>query len=310
MQAVICTKYGPPEVLQLQELPKPSPKDNEILIRIHATTVHAGDVRIRSFNVPGSVWQQLAARLYLGWSRPKKPVLGMELAGRVEAVGSDVTRFKAGDDVFGSTLWAGFGAYAEYKCLPEDTRVALMPANLSYEEAAPIPNGGLTALCVLRLAAIEPGQSVLIYGASGSVGTFAVQIAREMGATVTGVCSTGNLEMVRGLGAEHVIDYTQEDATSGETVYDVVFDAVGKLPPAQAQRAVREDGVYLNANTSSDQCDILPDDLDTLRAWAEAGTLRAAIDRRYPLTEIVEAHRYVELGHKKGNVVVSVGDGG
>ncbi len=307
MQAVICTKYGPPEVLQLQELPKPEPADNEILVRIHATTVHTGDVRIRSLNVPGPAWQRFAARLYLGFSRPKQPVLGMDLAGRVEAVGSDVTRFKPGDDVFASTLWAGFGAYAEYKCLPEDTKVALMPATLSYEEAAPIPSGGLTALCVLRLAAIEPGHAVLVYGASGSVGSFAVQIAREMGAAVTGVCSTGNVAMVEALGAERVIDYTREDVTAGGAVYDVVFDAVGKLPEERAEQLVREGGVYLNVNTSSDQCDILPDDLDTLRQWAEAGTLRAAIDRRYPLREIVEAHRYVELGHKKGNVVVVVG---
>lgn len=311
MRAVVCTAYGPPEVLQLEEVPKPVPRDNEILVRVHATTVHAGDVRIRSFNIPGPAWQRLIGRLYLGWSRPKQPILGMDLAGEVEVVGQNVERFQPGDRVFGSTLWAGFGAYAEYKSLPENTKVTRMPADLSYEEAAPIPSGGLTALCVLRLAEIEPGQKMLIYGASGSVGSFAVQLAREMGAEVTAVCSTSNLDWVRDLGAAHVIDYTREDFTAAGESYDAIFDAVGKLEPEYGQRALAQGGTYLNVNTSSDQCEINNDDLDFLRDLAEAGKLRAAIDRIYPLEEIVEAHRYVEQGHKKGNVVITVaGDAG
>jgi NADPH:quinone reductase-like Zn-dependent oxidoreductase len=306
MRAVVCTRYGPPEVLELKEVDKPAPKKDEILVKIRATTVHVGDTRIRSFDIPGPSWQRLVARLYLGIRGPRKAILGMDLAGEVEAVGVSAERFKPGDQVFASTTLTGFGAYAEYTCIPEDSTVALKPANLTFEEAAPIPSGGLTALCVLRQADIQPGQSVLIYGASGSVGTFAVQLARHFGAQVTGVCSTANLEMVRSIGAGAVIDYTRQDFTTNERRYDVVFDAVDKLAGEHGREALETGGVYLNVDKSSDNCQLTPEDLLFLKELAEAGRLKAIIDRRYPLAEIVTAHRYVDQGHKKGNVVITV----
>jgi NADPH:quinone reductase-like Zn-dependent oxidoreductase len=265
-----------------------------------------GDARIRRFDVPGPGWQRFAARLYLGFSRPRHSILGMDLAGDVEAVGPAVARFQPGDQVFASTTSTGFGAYAEYASIPEDATVALKPANLTYEEAAPIPSGGLTALCVLRQANIRAGQSVLIYGASGSVGTFAVQLARHFGAQVTGVCSTANLEMVGSIGAAAVFDYTREDFAASGQKYDVIFDAVDKLAPEHGRRALKKDGVYLNVDKSSDDCHLAVDDLVYLKDLAEADVLKAVIDRRYPLAQIVEAHRYVDKGHKKGNVVITV----
>ncbi|MGD8587098.1 MAG: NAD(P)-dependent alcohol dehydrogenase [Chloroflexota bacterium] len=307
MKAVVCTRYGPPEVLELREVKKPTPNKDEILVKIQATTVHVGDARIRRFDVPGPAWQRLAARLFLGFSKPRKAILGMDLAGEVEAVGPAVRRFKPGDQVFASTTSSGFGAYAEYTCLPEGSTVAQKPANLSYEEAAPIPSGGLTALCVLRQANMQAGQSVLIYGASGSVGTFAVQLARHFGAQVTGVCSTANLEMVRSIGAAAVIDYTQEDFTASGQKYDVVFDAVDKLAADRGRKALKNGGVYLNVDKSSDKCHLTAEDLVYLKELSEAGELKAVIDRSYPLEQIVEAHRYVDKGHKKGNVVITVG---
>lgn len=306
MKAVVCTKYGPPDVLELREVAQPRPKNNEILVRIYATTVHIGDTRIRRFAIPGPGWQRLLARLVLGFSGPRNPILGMDLAGEVEVAGPSVRRFKVGDQVFASTVKSGFGAYAQYKCLPEDALVALKPANIPYEEAAPIPSGGLTALCVLRQADIQEGQKVLIYGASGSVGTFSVQLALHFGAQVTGVCSTANMEMVKSLGASAVIDYTREDFVEGNQIYDVVFDAVDKLPADHGRQALKSGGVYLNVDKSSDDCHLKVEDLEYLKALVEAGELKAAIDRSYPLEQIVEAHRYVDKGHKKGNVVVSV----
>ena len=311
MKAIVCTEYGPPEVLKFQKVDNPVPKDNEVLIRVHATTVHRGDSRMRGLDIPGPGWQRLMARLVLGIRRPKNPILGMELAGKIEAVGSSVTRFQEGDDVFGSTMWSGFGAYAEYKCMAEDGLLALKPANMTFEEAAVIPSGGTTTLGIVKLADIQPGQKVLIYGASGSVGTFAVQLAVALGGEVTGVCSTPNLELVRSLGAEKVIDYTLEDfAQRGET-YDVIFDAVDKYQ-GDYKTALKDSGVYLNVHIASDRIDTgeMPHLLGELKELAESGKLKAVIDRRYPWEQIVEAHRYVDRGHKRGNVVITVVDEG
>jgi NADPH:quinone reductase-like Zn-dependent oxidoreductase len=310
MKAVVCTEYGPPEVLQLQEVDKPVPGDNEVLIKVYATTVHRGDSRMRGLDIPGPGWQRILARLVLGIRRPKNAILGMDLAGEIEAVGQEVTLFKNSDQVFGSTMWAGFGAYAEYKCMAQDGLLALKPANMTFEEAAVIPSGGITTLGIIKMAHIQPGQRVLIYGASGSVGTFAVQLARAFGAEVTGVCSTANLELVKSLGADRVIDYTQEDfAQRGET-YDVIFDAVD-LYPGEVEKALKKTGVYLNVDASSDKIETedMPALLQELKTLAEAGKLTAVIDRRYPLEQIVEAHRYVDGGHKKGNVVITVAQG-
>jgi NADPH:quinone reductase-like Zn-dependent oxidoreductase len=307
MKAIVCTAYGPPEVLQFQEVDKPTPRGNKVLIRVHATTVHRGDSRMRGLDIPGPGWQRLLARLVLGIRRPRKAILGMELAGEIEAAGQAVTRFKTGDPVFASTAWSGFGAYAEYKCMAEEGALALMPANMPFEEAAVIPSGGITTLGILKMADIQPGQQVLIYGASGSVGSFAVQLARAFGADVTGVCSTANLELVKSLGAGRVIDYTREDFTrSGET-YDVIFDAVDKFQ-GDYRTALKETGVYLNVDTSSDKVKAgdAPSLLRELKELAEAGKLKAVIDRRYRWEQIVEAHRYVDKGHKKGNVVITV----
>lgn len=302
MQAVVYTRYGPPEVLQLVELAKPTPKDNEVLIKVRATTVHIGDTRMRSFTVPQGMW--LFARLFLGVFRPRRPVLGMEISGDVEAVGKDVTRFKPGDPVFASTSSVDFGGYAEYKCIPEDGMLATKPANLTYEEAAAAPTGANTALRCLRKANIQPGQHVLIYGASGSVGTNAVQIAKHhFGADVTGVCSSPNLELVKSLGADAVVDYTREDFTERGQTYDVIFDAVGKLDRAAGKRALKPTGVYLNVLVDSGRGEKI-EELLFVKKLIEEGKLRPVIDRCYPLDAMVEAHRYVDQGHKKGSVVI------
>ena len=308
MKAIVCTKYGLPEVLELKEVDKPIPKNNEVLIRIYATTVHRGDTRMRSLNIPGPRWQLLLARIVLGIRKPKRAILGMELSGEIVEVGKDVTLFKKGDKVFASTMWSGFGGYAEYKCMAEDGVLAIKPANMTFEEAAVIPSRGIPTLGIVKMANIQSGQRVLIYGASGSVGTFAVQLAKSFGAVVTGVCSTSNLELVKSLGADKVIDYTKEDFTQNDETYDVIFDAVDMFP-GDFKKSLNKTGIYLNVDKSSDK--IKTKDviflLKDLKELIEAGKLKAVIDRTYTLEQIVEAHRYVDKGHKNGNVVITCG---
>ncbi|HEY6075009.1 MAG TPA: NAD(P)-dependent alcohol dehydrogenase, partial [Anaerolineales bacterium] len=298
--------YGPPEVLRLQEVEKPAPRDREVLVKVHATTVTIGDTIMRSLNLPVHGWQKWMARLFLGIRHPKRPILGMELAGEIETVGKAVTRFKAGDQIFASTLGVNFGGYAEYKCLPDDGMLAIKPVNLTYEEAAAATGAGMTALRCLRKANIQRGQKVLIYGASGAVGTNAVQLAKHhFEADVIGVCSTSNLELVKSLGADRVMDYTREDFTQSGATYDVIFDAVGKISASHGKQALKKTGVYLNVHKDSGNGEKI-EELLCIKDLVEAGKIRVVIDRRYPLEQIVEAHRYVDTGHKKGNVVITL----
>lgn len=309
MKAVICTKYGPPEVLQIKELEKPFPKDNEVHIKVIATTVHIGDTKIRRLE-PGlgpvkDFFFKPLMRMIVGFTGPRKKILGMELSGEIEAVGKDVTLFKVGDPVFASTEFR-FGAYAGYCCIPANGILAIKPINMTHEEAAPVSNGGITALLHLRKANIKKGQKVLIYGASGSVGTYAIQIAKYYGAEVTAVCSSSNLEMVKSIGADKVIDYTQIDFTENGETYDLIYDAVGKIKSSKRKKSLSNSGKYLNVFSMSGNIKLNVKDLYALKELCESGKLKTVIDRRYRMDEIVEAHRYVDKGHKKGNVVITI----
>lgn len=305
MRAVVCTRWGPPEVLQLREVDRPAPRKGEVCIRNAATAVTASDCMARGLNFP--LRYRILAQLVLGVGAPRRPVFGMVFAGEIESVGRSVKNFQAGDQVFGLLQWKA-GCYAEYVCVSASGLLGTRPANLSYEECAALPYGGLLALALLRKTPIRAGQRVLVYGASGAIGTAMVQLAKHFGATVTGVCSTKNLALVESLGADKVVDYTREDFTKGDERYDLILDAVGKRKSAKAMsnagEALRPGGQSISID------DIRPwlraEDLQLLKRLAESGELRSVIDRTYRLEEIVEAHRYVEEGHKRGNVVVTV----
>ncbi|MCU7661606.1 NAD(P)-dependent alcohol dehydrogenase [Bacillus thuringiensis] len=301
MKAIICTKYGPPNVLQLQNVEKPKPKKNEVLVKIHATSVSTGDCRIRGFNSPLLFW--ILMRIILGFRKPRKPILGVELSGEIEDIGTDVTQFKKGDPVFALTE-LNLGGYAEYTCVHESGLIALKPTNVTYEEAAIIPFGGTSALHFLRKGQIKKGQQVLIYGASGSVGTAAVQLAKHFGATVTAICSSSNFDLVTALGADNVIDYMKEDFTKRGDHYDIIFDAVGKYKKSLCTDALMPNGKYVSVNGM--MAKVSKEDMNLLKQLAETEKLKPVIDRTYRLEEVVEAHTYVEMGHKKGNVSITL----
>ena len=324
MKAIVWTAFGPPDVLQLQEVEKPAPKDNEVLVRIHATTASAGDCEMRRMEIP--ILYRLPMRIHVGLFRPTRiTILGQDLAGEIEAVGKAAKLFKAGDQVFASTSWR-FGTYAQYTCLPEEGVVATKPANMTYEQAAAVPLGGLEALCFLRMGGIQRGEKVLINGAGGTIGTFAVQLAKYFGTEVTGVDSTGKLDMLRSIGADHVVDYTKVDFTTRGEAYDFILDVVGKASLSGCVQSLRQNGRYLIANpgpsqmvrgrwtsrTSSKQVILRAafpktEDLIFLKQLIEAGEVKSVIDRSYPLEQAADAHRYVETGHKKGHVVITIG---
>ena len=322
MKAIICTKYGPPEVLQLQEVEKPTPKDNQVLIKIHATTAFMGDCEMRGLRF--SFMMRFLMRLAFGFRGPRKKILGQELAGEIESIGNDVKLFKKGDQVFATTGFV-FGGYAEYVCLPEDGVISIKPTNITFEEAAAVPVGGTNALYFIKKGDIKKGQKVLIIGAGGSIGTMGVQLAKYYGAEVTAVDSTKKLDMLRSIGADHVVDYTQEDYSKNEETYDVIFDVAGKSSFSGSKRVLKKKGILLLANPRFSHVirglwtkmasgkNVISggvveksEDLVFLKELIEAGKIKSVIDRRYPLEQIVEAHRYVDTGQKAGNVVINV----
>lgn len=322
MKAIVCLKYGPPDVLQLQEVPKPAPKDHEILVKIHAAAATSGDARVRGLNVPFGFG--LMTRAIFGFTKPRNPIFGMDFAGEVESVGQNVSSFKIGDRVFGSS--DAFGAYAEYLTISEEKAVTQMPAHLGYEEAAAIPFGATASLVYLRdLGKIDRGQTILINGASGSLGTAAVQLGKYFGAEVTGVCSTSNMEMVKELGADTVIDYTKENFTDRDENYNIIFDTVGKTSFSACKGSLKTEGRFLMAVAGIPQflkvlwtsmasrkkavagvAIATKEDINVVKEMVDTGELQPVIDRSYPLEKTAEAHEYIDRGHKKGNVVINI----
>ncbi len=307
MKAVVYEKYGPPEVLQIKEVEKPIPKENEVLIKNYATTVHVGDTRMRSFRVPKLYW--LPMRLFLGITKPKRTILGMEVSGIIESVGKDVKEFKEGDEVFALTGFGG-GGYAEYTSIraingdEKNGMVVIKPSNLTYEKAAAVPAGALTALLHMQKVNVQKGKKILIYGASGSVGTYAVQIAKYYGGEVTGVCSTSNLELVKSIGADKVIDYTKEDFSKSGEIYDIVFDAVYKISKSKCKNILKDNGIFDSSHSKIPEPKTT--DLIFIKELIEKNKLTPVIDKTYPMEQIVEAHRYVDKGHKKGHVIIKI----
>ncbi len=321
MKAIVWTKYGSPDLLEYKDLPKPTPKDNEVLIKIHAATVTAGDCELRRFDLPTWIW--LPVRLYLGVLKPRFHILGQELAGEIEAVGKAVAQFKKGDQIFAESAFRG--AYAQYACLPTTLAMAIKPSNMTYDEAATIPTGGINGLHFLRKANVNAGEKILINGAGGSIGTYATQIAKSLGAHVTCVDSTKKLEMLSAIGADHVIDYTQEDFTKNRETYDVIIDVVGTSSFSQSIQSLNKNGRYVLGNprfwgmmrgkwtsmTTNKKvifqlAKASTKDFLYLKELIEAGQLKSVIDKRYPLAQVPDAHRYVEKGLKSGNVVITI----
>jgi NADPH:quinone reductase-like Zn-dependent oxidoreductase len=309
MKAIICTKYGPPEVLQLTEVDKPVPKNNQICIKNFATAVTASDCIIRGFNIP--FWHPMGFMmgLVIGFGKPRQPILGIVFSGEVDSIGRDVRTFRKGDKVFGWDLFPGFGAYAQYKCIAENKMVAIKPENMNFEEAAALPYGGLLAMSLIKRADINNGKKVLVYGASGAIGTSVVQLAKHFGCYVTGICSTANLELVKSLGADTVMDYNKENAVNNGMSYDVIIDAVGKKKTSKLKqesiKALSPGGRYISIDDGAPKTGIT--DLKLLKELAEKGRLKPVIDRVYPLEQIAEAHAYADKGHKKGNVIITIG---
>ena len=304
MKAVVYKKYGPPNVLKVTEIEKPKPRDNEMLVKIHAATVTSGDVRLRSSDFPPLFW--LPARLLFGLFRPKKKILGHELAGMVEAIGKNVTKFKVGDPVFGTTTMLKTGSYAEYICLPQEWKsgvVTLKPENLNFKKAAALPVGAMTAMFLLEKANLKKGQQVLVYGASGSVGSYAVQLAKIQGAVVTAVCSGSNIDLVKSFGAVSGIDYKKEDYSEGNEKFDIVFDAVGKTTKAKAKKVLTANGAFVSVTMLTNE---KTENLEHIKELAEHGKLKPFIDKTFGLNEIVNAHKYVDSGRKRGNVVIEI----